>query len=67
MAMAAHEYYMQTGDTQLASSFWSLLKLATYSQCADKSVSTTGLVDFDRCPRDSTVRLRLIGHWTRFL
>ena len=53
MAMAAHEYYQQTGDPQLASSFWPLLKLATYSQCADKSVSTTGLVDFDRCPRDS--------------
>ena len=54
MAMAAYEYYMQTGDTQLASSFWDLLVLATYSHCADKSVSASGLVDFTHCSRDSS-------------
>ena len=53
MAMVAYEYYMQTGDTQLASEYWDLLTEATYSQCADKSVSPTGLVDFSKCSRDS--------------
>ena len=55
MPMAAYEYYMQTGDTQLASSFWDLLVLATYSHCADKSVSPSGLVDFTHCTRDSSL------------
>lgn len=41
------------GDISLASSFWDLLVLATYSHCADKSVSATGLVDFTHCSRDS--------------
>lgn len=54
MPMTAYEHYMMTGDTQLASAFWDLLVLATYSHCADKSVSVSGLVDFTHCSRDSS-------------
>jgi hypothetical protein len=41
---------MQTGDAQLASDYWDLLKEATYTQCTDPS---SGLVNFTNCSRES--------------